>query len=522
MEKIVTGAIDFYCASRKREKGMLFHSFRFLIFFPAVALVYFVVPKEIRYLWLLIASYYFYMSWNARYAALIAFSTLVTWVSGLLLGACRKKGAGSAAQKWVVAISFFVNLSILGFFKYFDFALGNVNFVLGKMGLGPIERPFDIVLPVGISFYTFQALSYTMDVYREEVEPERNILKYALFVSFFPQLVAGPIERSKNLLIQISQMGQTGRKELFDYDRIASGLRIMLWGYFQKMVVADRIAILVNTVYDSWYFYGTVELLLAAAAFSIQIYCDFASYSTIAIGAARVMGFELMENFDTPYFSRSIQEFWRRWHISLSTWFKDYLYIPLGGSRCGRLRRHVNILVTFLVSGLWHGASWHYVVWGGIHGMFQVVGAETRGLRDRLYAKADTKRASFSFRFGQTVLTFLLTTFAWIFFRAETLSQACSYIKRIFTKPDWWALSDGTIYRLGLKRMELNILLASLWILFAASIVKYKRHETLDAFLAKQCTWFRWLVVAGLFAFIYLFGIYGPGFDASQFIYFQF
>ncbi len=501
---------------------MLFNSFHFLLFFPAVVLAYFIVPAKLRYLWLLAASYYFYMSWNAKYAVLIAFSTFVTWASGLLLSVCKKHGIKHTAGKWVVALSFLINLGILAFFKYFDFALGNVNALLSRMGFAAIERRFDLVLPVGISFYTFQALSYTMDVYREEIEPEKNIAKYALFVSFFPQLVAGPIERSKNLLRQIDAIDRVSIRTLYDYDRIASGLRIMLWGYFQKMVIADRIAILVNTVFDSWYFYGTVELVLAAAAFSIQIYCDFNSYSTIAVGAAKVMGFTLMENFDTPYFARSIQEFWRRWHISLSTWFKDYLYIPLGGSRCSKLRRYRNLLVTFLVSGLWHGASWHFVVWGGIHGALQVAAAETRGLRDRLYERFHTKRASFSFQLGQVASTFVLTTFAWIFFRAESLSQAFSYIERIFTKPDWWALSDGTVYRLGLKRMEMNILLSSLWVLFAASMVKYKNHETLDVFLTKQCAWFRWLAVAGLFAYVFLFGIYGPGFDASQFIYFQF
>ena len=370
---------------------MLFNSFHFILFFPAVVLVYFLVPAKLRYVWLLLASYYFYMSWNAKYAVLIAFSTFVTWGSGMLLGACRKRGANGSIKKWIVALSFVINLGILAFFKYFDFMLDNVNFFLGKAGLQAVSRPFDLILPVGISFYTFQALSYTMDVYREEIEPEKNIGTYALFVSFFPQLVAGPIERSKNLLLQIAQIDRLNRKTLYQYDRIASGFRIMLWGYFLKMVIADRIAILVNTVFDSWYFYGTIELVLAAAAFSIQIYCDFNSYSTIAVGAAKVMGFTLMENFDTPYFSRSIQEFWRRWHISLSTWFKDYLYIPLGGSRCGRLRRYTNLMVTFLVSGLWHGASWHFVVWGGMHGLFQVIAAQTRKLRDGLYEKYNTK-----------------------------------------------------------------------------------------------------------------------------------
>lgn len=501
---------------------MLFNSFHFLIFFPIVTGVYFIVPKKIRYLWLLAASYYFYMSWNAKYVALIAFSTAVTWFSGILLGICREKNAGTAVRKWIVAGSFLMNLSILGFYKYFDFALSNVNVLLRHLGARAVERPFDILLPVGISFYTFQALGYTIDVYREEIRPEKNLLKYALFVSFFPQLVAGPIERSKNLLIQIEQIDRIPSKQLFDYDRIASGLRIMLWGFFQKMVIADRLAILVNTVFDSWYFYGTVELVLAAAAFSIQIYCDFAGYSTIAIGTAKVMGFTLMDNFDTPYFSRSIQEFWRRWHISLSTWFKDYLYIPLGGNRCGRFRRHLNIFITFLVSGLWHGASWHFVVWGGIHGLFQIIAAETRPYRDWMYARTHTKCTSFSFRFGQTAATFVLTTFAWIFFRAESLTQACSYIVRIFTKPDWHALTDGTLCQLGLDLMELNILLVSLWILFAVGFLRYRKKETFDLFLVKQCAWFRWLAAAGMFAFIFLFGVYGPGFDAGQFIYFQF
>ncbi|MDE6889535.1 MAG: MBOAT family protein [Eubacterium sp.] len=508
---------------------MLFNSLHFLIFFPVVTLVYFIIPKKLRYLWLLAASYYFYMCWNAKYALLIAFSTAVTWFSGFLLGKCPPEASGKLSvqklilvRKLIVAVSFFVNLSILAFFKYFDFILGNLNWILHRSGLLILEKPFDFVLPVGISFYTFQALSYTVDVYRMEIEPERNILKYALFVSFFPQLVAGPIERSKNLLMQIQRMGELDIRQLFDYERIAGGLQIMLWGFFQKLVIADRIAILVNTVFDSWYFYGTVELATAAAAFSIQIYCDFASYSTIAVGAAKVLGVTLMENFNTPYFSCSIQDFWRRWHISLSTWLKDYLYIPLGGNRCGRLRQHFNIMLTFLVSGLWHGASWHYVVWGGMHGVFKVVGAQTRAVRDRFYTRTNTKTNSFSFRLGQAAATSALAAFAWIFFRADSFTQACGYVKRLFTKPNLWALSDGTLYQLGLDQTEMNILLSALMILLFFSIVKYKRKEDPDAFLANQCAWFRWMTVAVLFSFIFLFGIYGPGYDAAQFIYFQF
>ncbi len=502
---------------------MLFNSFHFLIFFPTVTFIYFIVPRKIRYLWLLAASYYFYMSWNAAYALLIAFSTIVTWLSGYLLGKYPQTREGSSRiRKWIVAVSFIVNLGILGFFKYFDFALSNVNHILSRAGFLAIEKPFDVILPVGISFYTFQALGYTVDVYRHDIEPERNILKYALFVSFFPQLVAGPIERSKNLLQQIGQIDIIKSRELFQYERIAGGLQIMLWGFFQKLVIADRIAILVNTVFDSWYFYGTVELIVATAAFSIQIYCDFASYSTIAMGAAKVMGFTLMENFRTPYFSKSIREFWRRWHISLSTWFKDYLYIPLGGSRCGAVRRYLNLIVTFLVSGLWHGASWHYVCWGAIHGIYQTVGMMTEGVRRRLRKKAGVDVRAFGYRAGQIAVTYVLTLFALIFFRSESLHSAAGFVKRIVTKPDLWAITDGTLGELGLGYAEWLILAVALLILLLVSLIREYKNETLDLFLSRQSIWFRWLVIVILFSFIFLFGMYGPDYDESQFIYFQF
>lgn len=310
---------------------MLFNSFDFLVFFPITLIVYFFMPAKWRYLWLLITSYYFYMGWNPKYAVLIGLSTAATYVSGLLLENTEKK-------KMVVWFCVCFNLGILFFFKYFDFALGNVNRVLDLLHIQIIEKPFDVILPVGISFYTFQALSYTIDVYRGEIKAEKNFFRYALFVSFFPQLVAGPIERSKNLLREIVELPT---KKLWNYERITKGLMIMLWGYFMKMVLADRIAILVDHVYNSYYMYGSVELLIATVGFAFQIYCDFSSYSTIAIGAAQVMGFTLMENFDTPYFAQSIKEFWRRWHISLSTWFRDYVYIPRGGINVRKVKSTV-------------------------------------------------------------------------------------------------------------------------------------------------------------------------------------
>ena len=265
-------------------------------------------------------------------------------------------------MKWVIAICLIVNLGILAVFKYANFAISSLNDILGILNVSVVLRRIDVLLPVGISFYTFQALSYIIDVYRQDVEVETNFFRYALFVSFFPQLVAGPIERSKNLL---TQMQNIEKIRLWNAKRIASGAILMVWGFFLKMVIADRVSILVDTVFDNYHMYGSVELIIAIIGFTIQIYCDFGSYSLIAIGAAKVMGFELMENFNTPYFARSIRDFWGRWHISLSTWFRDYLYIPLGGNRRGKARRELNILIVFLVSGLWHGANWTFVIWGG-------------------------------------------------------------------------------------------------------------------------------------------------------------
>ena len=324
---------------------MLFNSLEFIIFFPVVTFIYFIIPHKIRYVWLLIASYFFYMCWNPKYALLMLTSTAITYVSGIVIGYAESKGKINI-KKLSVAVSFALNIGILFFFKYYDFLIQNINTLIAHTGFSFVEHGSSIILPVGISFYTFQALSYTMDVYRKDVRPERNFLKYALFVSFFPQLVAGPIERSSNLIKQIYE------KHTFDTKRISRGLMLMLWGMFEKMVIADRAAYIVNTVYEDYTSYAGLTIVFATIMFAFQIYCDFASYSDIARGAAEVMGFSLMKNFDTPYFSKSVAEFWRRWHISLSTWFRDYLYIPLGGNRKGKVRKYFNLLLVFAVSGL--------------------------------------------------------------------------------------------------------------------------------------------------------------------------
>lgn len=493
---------------------MLFNSFPFLVFFPIVVLVYYLIPKKLRYVWLLIASYYFYMSWNAVYAILIAISTLVTWVSGLLL----EKAEDTGKKKAIVAGSLIVNLGILFFFKYFDFTIDNINLVLNKAGLTVLNHPFDIILPVGISFYTFQALSYTIDVYRGEIEPEKDVLRYALYVSFFPQLVAGPIERSKNLLPQIQDIENIKPK----YREIIEGLIMMVWGLFVKMVIADRIGILVDKVFEDMYMYGSIELITGAIAFALQIYCDFSGYSIIAVGAARVMGIKIMDNFDTPYFATSVSDFWKRWHISLSTWFRDYVYIPLGGNRKGKGRKYLNLMITMLVSGLWHGANWTYVIWGGLHGIYQVLGDLLKPVRDRINTFLGTNKEAPSFKFGQMIITFCLTTFAWIFFRAENVKAAFTYVKRMFTRWNPWSVLDLSVYDLGLDLLEMNILVISLVALFIVDLLRYRKKQSLSEVLVAQNMWFRWVAIITLVVFILVFGQYGIDFDSNKFIYFDF
>ncbi|MCR5792754.1 MAG: MBOAT family protein [Lachnospiraceae bacterium] len=498
---------------------MQFNSVDFMIFFPVVVGLYFIVPKKIRMYWLLIASYYFYMSWNATYALLIGGSTLVTYVSGLLFSRLDKRNRSIIWKRLIMILCICVNLAILFLFKYGNFGIDTVNAVLSFWNIDIIKHRFDFLLPVGISFYTFQALGYMIDVYRGDVEPEKNIFRYALFVSFFPQLVAGPIERSKNLL---NQMRNIDKLKLWNARRVTSGAILMIWGLFMKMVIADRVSILVDTVFNNYRMYGSTELILAAIGFTLQIYCDFGSYSMIAIGAAKVMGFELMENFKAPYLARSIREFWSRWHISLSTWFRDYLYIPLGGNRKGAVRKSINIMIVFLVSGLWHGANWSFVVWGGIHGLYQVIGDILRPLKERIQKRLQIKTDCFSWHLLQTMINFSLVTFAWIFFRADTISEALGFIGRIFTKPTPWLLFNNGLYNLGLNQSEMNILFVSVLILFAVDYIRKKNKMMVDAFLFSQNMWFEWFVIIGLILMIVTFGEYGPTFDAKQFIYFQF
>lgn len=493
---------------------MLFNSYSFMLFFPAVLLVYFFIPAKMRYAWLLISSYFFYMCWNAKYIMLILLSTTITWLSGILMQNKEK-----LYKKIIVAVSFSSNLIILAFFKYFDFFLSNINTILSQFHLQLINNPFDIVLPVGISFYTFQALSYTVDVYRGDIEPEKNFAKYALFVSFFPQLVAGPIERSKNLLTQIDNMKNI---KVWNYERITYGAGMMLWGFFLKLVVADRVSILVNNVWDNYQARGATALWTAAIFFSIQIYCDFNSYSLIAIGTAKIMGIDLIHNFNTPYFATSIKDFWHRWHISLSSWFRDYLYIPLGGSRCSKKRKYFNLMITFLVSGLWHGASWNYIVWGSLHGIYQIVGECKKELVIKINQYCNVKSSSGSYKLGQIIITFYLTTIAWVFFRCDTIAMATKYIYRMFTKWDLWTISQRKYYTWGLDETEFEIAIIAILILLLVDFVQYTKGKDIIHVLGSQMMWFRWSTYLFFFFMILIFGKYGPDVDTAQFIYFQF
>ena len=495
---------------------MLFNSIDFLLFFPLVTLIYFLIPHKIRYIWLLLASYYFYMCWNPKYALLMLTSTLITYASGLLIAKAGEKGK-TKRKKLYVALSFISNLAILFLFKYFHFVVININRVLDAVGFSLITPRFSPLLPVGISFYTFQALSYTMDVYRKHVKVEKNFLRYALFVSFFPQLVAGPIERSSNLL------GQMYERHSFDRKRVARGLQLMLWGYFQKLVIADRAAYFVNAVYNSPEAESSTGLIvvLATVLFAFQIYCDFSSYSDIARGAAEVMGFSLMLNFNTPYFSRSVAEFWRRWHISLSSWFRDYLYIPLGGNRKGKFRKYVNLMIVFLVSGLWHGASWNFVIWGGLNGFYQVIGELTAKPRRLLREKLGGGRDNFSTKLGQMLITFALVCFSWVFFRANGTREAFVLIGAMFSEFNPWVFTDGTLFSLGLDGADMFVLFSALLVLLLVSVAKYN-NVRIRNWLAEQGLWFRYTVYLTAIFSVMIFGIYGAQFDAAQFIYFQF
>lgn len=488
---------------------MLFNSFEYAFFFPAVAAGYFLLPHRVRWAWLLAASYLFYMAWKPGYLALLLVSTLVNYAAGLGMDAARGKGVRRA---WLL-LSLTVSLGLLFLFKYYAFFGAQVRPLTEWLGWPPLLPEARWVLPVGISFYTFQTLSYTLEVYWRRQAPERHLGRFALYVAFFPQLVAGPIERAQRLLPQLAA------RHDFDYGRVTDGLKLMVWGLFQKVVIADRLAPMVNQVYGAPEQYNGPVLTFATVLFAYQIYCDFAGYTNIALGTAQVFGMRLMENFRRPYFAVSTADFWRRWHISLSTWFRDYLYIPLGGNQVAWRRWTVNILVVFLLSGLWHGAAWTFVLWGMLHGIYLIAGRTLAPIRGRVAEAAGLLRHRALLRVLQTSTTFVLVCFAWIFFRAASIGDAWTVVARLGT--GWSALLTPSAFadtRVLFGVWPRDVVFAVLLIVFLECVHLLQARGPIRERLRAQPLPLRWLVYsAGLWA-IFMFGVL----KQQEFIYFVF
>ncbi len=482
---------------------MLFNSIDFAIFLPIVFLLYwFVINKNLKLqnLLIVVASYVFYGWWDWRFLSLIIFSTLVDFSVGLSL----KNQEDVVKRKLLLWTSILINLGFLGVFKYYNFFLDSLYDVVPGLQVVMGFNTLNIILPVGISFYTFQTLSYTIDVYKRKLEPTNDVVAFAAFVSFFPQLVAGPIERATNLLPQFY------RNRTFDYAKAVDGMRQILWGLFKKVVIADSCAEYANLIFNNSADYSGSTLVLGALFFTFQIYGDFSGYSDIAIGTARLFGFDLMRNFAFPYFSRDIAEFWRRWHISLSTWFRDYVYIPLGGSRGGTCMKVRNTFIIFVVSGFWHGANWTFIIWGALNAIYFLPLLLTKNNRNHLEIVAKGKLLPTIREFLQISVTFILTVFAWIFFRAESLGHALSYISGIFSKS---LFTLPSFY--GATRSAMVLVLVLVFLL-----VEWLGRENQYAIEHLGTKWKRPARYAMYYAIII--AIFWFGGKEQQFIYFQF
>ncbi|MEO6718909.1 MAG: MBOAT family O-acyltransferase [Ferruginibacter sp.] len=487
---------------------MLFNSLNFALFVPIVFFLYWFATKgniKLQNVLLLVSSYFFYACWDYRFLFLLIFSTFLDYYTGLKI----YNAPGKKNRLFWLWLSIIVNLGFLGFFKYYNFFSASFAEALSNVGIRVNPWTLRVILPVGISFYTFHGLSYIIDIYKNRIQPEKNFIIYSVFVSFFPLLVAGPIERATHLLPQIQQ------KRTFEYTKAADGLRQILWGLFKKIVIADSCAQFADTIFNNYPAFNGSTLILGAFFFAIQIYCDFSGYSDIAIGTARLFGIELLRNFAFPYFSRDIAEFWRRWHISLSSWFRDYLYIPLGGSKGGTWMKIRNTLIIFLVSGFWHGANWTFIIWGLLNALYIMPSIIFNTNRNNLDIVAQGKIFPSLKELISVVITFCLTTFAWIFFRADSLTAAFRYVKKIFSSstfklPNMSAFSgDPSVYFV--------LLLVMLFM-----IVEWLGRERQYA-IAKIGHWSpvaaRWSVYFTLVGVIYYFTFSGRG---HLFIYFQF
>lgn len=479
---------------------MLFNSLEFLFFFPIVVGVFFALPHRFRWALLLLASYYFYMCWKPEYVLLILASTLIDYFAARGM---EKAGDRRKLKQALLGLSLATNLGLLFGFKYFNFFNDSVRAVCDRFNIFYDVAAFDVLLPVGISFYTFQTLSYSIDVYRGKKTAERHFGLFALYVSFFPQLVAGPIERPSHLIPQFR------REQKFDPIRAGSGLRLMLFGFVKKLVVADRLAVYVDSVYADPSMHSGPTLAIATIFFAIQIYCDFSGYSDIAIGVSRIMGFDLMTNFRRPYFSKSLAEFWRRWHISLSTWFRDYVYISLGGNKVSWRRHLINLMAVFLISGLWHGANWTFIIWGGIHGLVLCLSVATQNWRENLPGQAFIKRHSAIHQVMQVLMVFLIVNLAWVFFRAANVSDAMTILERIVT-------FQGSGLYTGDLTAFVHALFAISLLFCAEAYAEWKPESTVN--WLGRAPILRSVTCAAIVLLILLTGV----FDSGQFIYFQF
>jgi alginate O-acetyltransferase complex protein AlgI len=496
---------------------MLFNSLQFLVFFPVVTLIYFLLPHTWRWLHLLIASCIFYMYFIPIYILILIFTIIIDYIAGIMI-----ENASGRRRKAFLVMSIVANVGVLALFKYYNFFTANINELFHTTGLTTTTLPLlNIILPIGLSFHTFQAMSYTIEVYRGNFPAERHFGIYALYVMFYPQLVAGPIERPQNILPQIHE------KHHFEYNNVTDGLKQMMWGMFKKVVIADRLVKFTDPVFNHPHDYSPLVLLLGAIFFSFQIFCDFSGYSDIALGSAKVMGFRLMKNFDKPYHSKDISEFWKRWHISLSSWFRDYLYFSLGGNRVSIPRWYFNLFFVFLVSGFWHGANWTFIAWGALHGFYLVFAIVSAKTRNKLNQLTGITRVPWLFAMTQILITYSLVTFAWIFFRANTIKDALYIAGRI-------PVALGTIARLlftghlsgssimaavGNQPLYMyDLVLSFLLILFLEAVHLFQRKHNILDYVKQKPIYIRWAIYYIFVGIILFFGVY----ENHTFIYFQF
>lgn len=485
---------------------MLFNSFHFLVFFVVITTAFFAIPHRFRYLLLLASSCYFYMAFVPIYILILGFTIVIDYFAGIWIEQTQGKN-----KRWFLIASLVANIGVLAVFKYYNFLNDNLTLLFKPLGIVNNIPHLSILLPIGLSFHTFQAMSYTIEVYRGNQKAERNFLMYSLYVMFYPQLVAGPIERPQNILHQFYE------KKYFDYARVLSGLKLMGWGLFKKAVIADRLAVISDQVFNNSQQYQSIVILIGILSFTFQIFCDFSGYSDMAIGAARVMGYNLMLNFRRPYAASSISEFWSRWHISLSSWFRDYLYIPLGGNRVAIPRWYFNLFIVFMISGLWHGANWTFILWGALHGFYLVAALMLDKPKRKFLSAIGLEQTSAPVKIMNVVITFSLAAFAWIFFRANTIHDAFDVIRLLFAFN-----THGNTLKDLLKEIHYtngDFIIAALAIVAMECIHFYQEKKgSIQAWINARPVVIRWgIYYAALFAIIFL-GVW----ENRQFIYFQF